>query len=212
MKVEMRETEIEAAIQQNSVAELQRILSSADINTPRPGVITWINKNIGAQVNEGEPLARIADLSGFKITGSISDNFMNELQEGMVAIIKINETQLRGHVSHIYPSVQNNIVQFDVKPDSQATKLLRPNLKVDVFLVTSSGTNVMRVSNGPAFKGSSPQDVFIVEQGKAVRRKVNTGMSNFDFIELKDNVKPGDKLIITDMTRYKNVQEITITN
>jgi HlyD family secretion protein len=212
MQVEMRESEIEAAIQQNSVAELQRKLSNADITTTRPGVITWINKNIGAQVNEGEPLARIADLSGFKITGSISDNFMNELQEGMIAIIKINETQLRGHVSHIYPSVQNNIVQFDVKPDSQATKLLRPNLKVDVFLVTSSRTNVMRVSNGPAFKGSSPQDVFIVEQGKAVRRKVNTGMSNFDFIELKDNVKPGDKLIITDMTRYKNVQEITITN
>ena len=64
---------------------------------------------------------------------------------------------------------------------------------------------------GAAFKGSSPQDVFIVEQGKALRRKVNTGMSNFDFIELKDNVKPGDKVIISDMTRFKNVNEITIT-
>jgi HlyD family secretion protein len=212
MQVEMRESEIEAAIQQNAVAELQRKLNNADILTTRPGVITWINKNIGAQVTEGEPLARIADLSGFKITGSISDNFMNDLQEGMVAIIKINETQLRGHISHIYPSVQNNIVQFDIKPDSQATRLLRPNLKVDVFLVTSSKSNVMRVSNGAAFKGSSPQDVFIVEQGKARRRKINTGMSNFDFIELKDNVKPGDKLIISDMTRFKNVSEITITN
>ncbi|RYF96009.1 MAG: HlyD family efflux transporter periplasmic adaptor subunit, partial [Chitinophagaceae bacterium] len=113
MQVEMRESEIEAAIQQNALAELQRKLNNADILTTRSGVITWVNKNIGALVTEGEPLARIADLSGFKITGSISDNFMNELQEGMVAIIRINETQLRGHVSNIYPSVQNNIVQFD---------------------------------------------------------------------------------------------------
>jgi HlyD family secretion protein len=212
MQVEMRESEIAAAIQQNAFAELQRKLNNADVLTTRAGVITWVNQNIGAQVTEGEPLARIADLSGFKITGSISDNFIDDLKEGMQAIIRINETQLRGHVTHIYPAVKNNIVQFDIKPDSQHIKLLRPNLKVDVYLVTSSRANVMRVANGPAFKGSSPQDLFIVDQNKAVRRKVNTGLSNFDFIELKNNVKPGDKIIVSDMSGYKNVEEITITN
>ena len=212
MQVEMRESEIEAAIQQNDLAALQNKLNNANILTTRAGVITWVNKNIGARVAEGEPLARIADLSGFKITGNISDNFLSELQEGMPAIVKINETQLRGKVTHVYPSIQNNIAQFDIGLDSQHTKLLRPNLKVDVFLVTSSKANVMRVENGAAFKGSSPMDIFVVQQGKALRRKIKTGMSNFDFIELMDNIRPGDKVIISDMKKYENVDEITIIN
>jgi len=212
MQVEMRESEIEAAIQQNDLAALQNKLNNANILTTRAGVITWVNKNIGARVAEGEPLARIADLSGFKITGNISDNYLSELLEGMSAIVKINETQLRGKVTHVYPSIQNNIAQFDIGLDSQHIKLLRPNLKVDVFLVTSSKANVMRVANGAAFKGSSPMDIFVVQQGKALRRKIKTGMSNFDFIELMDNIRPGDKVIISDMKKYENVDEITIIN
>jgi HlyD family secretion protein len=69
---------------------------------------------------------------------------------------------------------------------------------------------VMRVANGPAFRGGSPQDVFIVNEHKASRRKINTGMSNFDFIELKGNVKVGDRVIISDMSKLKNVDEIII--
>ncbi len=211
MQVEMRQSEIEASIQENDLAELQRKLNSADIVTSRPGVITWVNKNIGAMISPGEPLARIADLSGFKVSGSISDNFLNDIKEGMPAIVRINESKLNGTVTQIYPSIQNNIVQFDVKLDSQSTQLLRPNLKVDVFLVTKAKTGVMRVTNGAAFRGSSPADVFIVKNGKAIRRKVQTGLSNFDFVELLDNVTPGETVIISDMSKFKNADEITIT-
>ena len=56
------------------------------------------------------------------------------------------------------------------------------------------------------------QDVFVVKDNKAERRKVNIGMSNFDFVELKDNVRPGDVIITSDMSEYKNVKEITLTN
>lgn len=212
MKVEMRESEIDAAIQENDLKELQRKLDLANIITSRAGVVTWINKNIGAAVTQGEALARIADLSGFKVSGSISDNFMSELHTGMTAIIRINETQMRGTVSNIYPSVQNGIVTFDIRLDEQTNKLLRPNLKVDVYLVTSGKSNVMRVANGAAFKGASVQDIFVVNNGKAERRTVHTGMTNFDFVEIKDNVKPGDVIITSDMSNYKNAKEITIRN
>ena len=79
----------------------------------------------------------------------------------MPAIIRINETQIRGTVVNIQPSVQNGIVSFDIQLDERNNKLLRPNMKVDVFLVTASQSNVLRVANGPAFKGASTQDIFV---------------------------------------------------
>jgi HlyD family secretion protein len=212
MQIEIKEAEIALAIQENDLRELQRKLQLANIIATRSGVVTYVNKNIGATVREGESLARIADLSSFKVNGNISDNYMDQLHNGMPVIVRINETQLKGHVVNVYPSVQNGIVTFDVQLDERNSKQLRPNMKVDVFLVTDMHSKVMRVANGPAFKGPADQDVFVLNGGKAERRSVHIGLSNFDFVEIKDGVKPGDVVITSDMAEYKNVKELTINN
>jgi len=212
MQIEMREAQIAADIEENDLHELERKLQQANIVATRAGVVTWVNKNIGAAIQQGESIARIADLSSFKVTGSISDNYLDQLHNGMSAIIRINETDIRGTVVNVYPSVQNGIVSLDVPLDERNNKLLRPNLIVDVYLVTAIHSTIMRVANGPAFRGSSPQDIFVLKNGKAERRTVHTGMTNFDYVEIKDNVKPGDMIIISDMKDYKNSKEIMIKN
>ena len=212
MQVEMKEAEIAAAIQENDLQELERKLKLANIVASRDGVVTWVNKNIGASIHEGDALARIADLSSFKVQGSISDNYLDELHRGMAAIVRINETQVRGIVSNVQPSIQNSVVSFDIQLDERNNKLLRPNMKVEVFLVTASQNNVLRVANGAAFRGASSQDIFVLHHGKAERRTVSIGMSNFDYVELKNNVQPGEVIIISDMSSYKNAKEITISN
>jgi HlyD family secretion protein len=68
----------------------------------------------------------------------------------------------------------------------------------------------MRVKNGPAFKGGATQDIFVVQDGKAIRKTVNVGLSNFDYVQLKDQVKPGDVIITSDMKSFKNSKEISI--
>jgi HlyD family secretion protein len=212
MQIEIKEAEIALAIQENDLHELQRKLNLANIIATRTGVVTWINKNIGATVREGESLARIADLGSFKVNGSVSDNYMDQLHNGMPVIIRVNDTQMKGHVANVYPSIQNSIVTFDVQLDERNNKLLRPNMKVDVFLVTELHNNVMRVANGPAFKGASAQDVFVINGDKAGKRTVHIGLTNFDFVEIKDGLKPGDVVITSDMSEYKNSSELTIKN
>jgi HlyD family secretion protein len=146
------------------------------------------------------------------VTGSISDAQLNYLHNGMPAIIRINETEIRGSIINVYPAVENGIVTFDIQLNERNHQLLRPNLKVEVFLVTATGSNVMRVANGPAFGGVKDQDVFVLKNGKAERRKIQVGMSNFEYVELRNNVKPGEVVITSDMSEYKHVKEITINN
>lgn len=212
MLLEEKEAELAASIQESDLKQLEHKLKLANVSATRNGVITYVNKNIGANVKEGETLLRIADLSSFKISGSLSDSYIDQLHNGMPVIVKVNDTQLQGHVSNIYPSVQNNLITFDVQLNDRANNQLRPNLKVDVYLVTAVHNKVMRVTNGAAFKGASPQDVFVVDGDVAQRRSVHTGLSNFDYIELQDGVKPGDVLITSDMSNFKNTRQVKITN
>lgn len=212
MQVEMRESEIDAAIQENDLHELERKLQLANIVASRAGVVTYVNKNIGASVSEGEALARIANLESFKVAGSIADNYLDQLHTGLQAIVRINDVQLRGTIANIYPSVQNGIVSFDIQLDEKNNKLLRPNMKVDVFVVTDAHHKILRVANGPAFKGATTQEIFVLKDGKAERRTVHIGLTNFDYVELKDNVQQGERVITSDMSDYKNTREVSVKN
>lgn len=212
MKIEMREAEIALAIQKNDQLALKRKLDLANVIASREGVVTWVNKNIGTTVKEGEAIARIADLGSFKVVGSLSDNQLDQLHLNMPAIVRINDNQLRGHIVNISPAVANGMVSFDVRLDERNSKLLRPNLKAELFLVTETRNKVIRVTNGPAFKGSNLQDIFVLTKGIAQRRTVKTGLSNFDYIEILEGIKPGETVITSDMNSYKTAREITITN
>ena len=209
----IRESEITASIQEKELHEFERKLQQSNIVATRAGVLTFVNKNLGTKVNEGEILARIADLGSFKISGSISDNYAQQVRIGMPVVVKVNETTtVRGSITNISPSVSNNVLSFDVAlDDKNANAQLRPKMKVEVFLVTASQRKTMRVPNGAAFKGGSVQDIFVLKpNGKAERRTVKIGLTNFDFVEITEGVAAGETVIISDMSKFQNVQEVEI--
>lgn len=210
MRTDMRESQIAAKIQRKDLDELERKLEQANIVASRDGVITWVNKNIGSQIGVGSSLVKVADLGSYKIVGTISDAFADQVHTGMPVLARINDSLIKGMVINIHPAVQNNILSFDVQLDNRNNKLLRPNMKLDIYLVTATSNDVLRVANGPAFKGGAVQDLFVVQKGKAVRRSVPIGLSNFDHVELKNNVAPGEVIITSDMSQYKHLQELTI--
>jgi HlyD family secretion protein len=212
MKIEIREAEIALAILRNDQLALKRKLDLANVVATRAGVVTWVNKNIGASIRDGEPLARIADLGSFKVAGSVSESGLDQLSIHMPVVVRVNDLLLRGQVTNISPAVSNGIVSFDVQLDERNHKVLRPNMKVDVFLVTATRNKVTRVTNGPVFTGSDLQDVFVLQNGKAVKRSVKTGLSNFDFIEIVSGLKAGDVIITSDLKGYDHTKEFTVIN
>ncbi|MES2808572.1 MAG: HlyD family efflux transporter periplasmic adaptor subunit [Bacteroidota bacterium] len=94
MMLEQKQAELAASIQEGDLKQLQRKLQLANIAATRSGVITYVNKNIGANVREGETLLRIADLSSYKVTGSMSDGYADQLRRGMPVIVRINDKRL----------------------------------------------------------------------------------------------------------------------
>ncbi|MHA4741682.1 efflux RND transporter periplasmic adaptor subunit [Dyadobacter sp. MSC1_007] len=210
MSASLRETELGAQIEGKNLQELQHKLKMADIVADRKGVLTWVNENIGSSVNEGEMLAKVADLGSFRVEGSCSDVYADQVKAGLSAIVKVNEQLLRGIVTQVKPAVKDGAIAFAVQLDNAKNASLRPNMKVEVYLVTSKSTRTMRVPNGPTFTGKRKQFVYVLKNGVAHRREVETGLSNFDFVEIKSGLQVGEQVILTDMNSYQHLEEITI--
>ncbi len=211
MSASLKDSELQAQIEATNLKVLAHKLKQADILTDRAGVLTWVNEHIGSAVSEGEMLARLADLGSFRVEGSCSDVYAEQLKSGLPVIVKINETSIRGQIVQVKPAVQNGVIQFAVDLDDNRHTSLRPNQKVEVFIVTNRVAKSIRVANGPAFKGKRKQFIYVMTSPTvATRREIEVGLSNFDWVEIKSGLQPGDQVILTDLSEFAHLEQLTI--
>ena len=213
MQADLRGLNYEISIQQNNVNDLLDKLSKSTVSADKNGVITWINDQIGKNINPGDELVKIANLESYELAGSISDIHAGKLLIGGNVIVRLNEeNDIRGEIIGISPTVTGNVIQFKIKLSEKNHPLLRPNLKTDVFVITSFMENVVRIKNGPFYKGGVKQIIFIEQGNKLIRREVTFGESNFDFVEVTDGLQVNEQVAISDMSDYERHQEIWIKN
>ncbi len=207
---DLKELDLNIKIHENNILELEKRLELAEAKAVRNGVITWVKDNIGENVNQGEIIARIADLEKFKVESKISDIHAPKLIVGNPVKIRINDVELTGKISNIKPTIENGVINFIVELDDKTNKSLRSNLRVDVFVITSSKTGIIRVKNGPFINGSGRQEVFVVDGDDAYRRTVVVGDTNFDWAEIESGLEPGEEVIITNMEDHIHQTKIKI--
>ena len=212
LQADLRELDLNIKIHENNILELEKKLELAEAKSVRNGVITWVKDNIGENVNQGEIIARIADLEKFKVESKISDIHAPKLMVGNPVKVRINENDLIGKISNIKPTIENGIINFIVELDDKTNESLRSNLRVDVFVITSSKTDIIRVENGPFINGSGRQEVFVVDGDNAYRRTVMVGDTNFDWVEIESGLEPGEEVIITSMEDHIHQTKIKIKN
>lgn len=209
---EKKGLELEYTIQENRLAELNRKLRETNVRAPQEGVITWVKEDLGRKVQEGEPLVRIANLEKFRVEASSSDRNTNKIAVGMPVKVRVNREDLPGHIATILPAVENNTVRFNVELDNPDSGLLRPNIRADVLIITDKKADVLKVKNGPAFRGASNQYIYVIRGDKAVKTRISKGLQNSDQVEIVDNLNVGDRIIISDMEDFDHLDEFIVTN
>jgi HlyD family secretion protein len=212
-QAELDELDLAIRIGEKNLRQIERQLELSDVIAQGDGIITWINEKNGAAVSAGEKIASVADISSFQIEASVSDIHASKLYIGAPVKIKINDTLLRGYIISINPVVSNGIINFRVALSDGSNTVLRPNLRVEVYVITSVKKNIVRVKNGSFFNGTADQTVFIINKNNyAERRRVEFGESDYDYVEIKSGISPGETVIISDMVSYENLSKIKIKN
>lgn len=206
-----RSKQLEGTISARNLEEVQRTMDDARVKAPREGTVTYLNKSLGTSIAPGEKLAVVSDLSHFKINGEIPESNSGKLSIGSSVNVRINRNTIRGHISNISPQNVNGMVQFTVLLDNDADKLLRSGLRTDLNVVYDIHDGVVRIPNGSYFQGPGSYQLFVkVSEGRLERRNVSLGDSNFDYVEVKSGIQPGEQVVVSDMASYKNKRSIKL--
>jgi HlyD family secretion protein len=190
--------------------EARRQLELATTRAEREGVLTWVVADAGATVRQGDPVARIADLASFRVEARVSDVHAASVAVQAPARVEVPGAVLEGVIAEVEPAIEDGVARFTValaRPDHPA---LRASLRVDVWVVTAARDGVLRLRKGPFAQGGALQEVFRVEDDRAVRTGVRVGLAGREHLEIVDGLVEGDRVIVSDMRDRLHLQAVAL--
>lgn len=209
-EADLKVKELELNIFRKSLAETRRTLEDAQIRSPRKAILTYVNNEIGSQIGQGAKVAIVSDLSHFKIEGEIADTYGDRIAAGSKAVIKIGSEKLDGTVSDVTPLSKNGVISFMVQLEEDNHKRLRSGLKTDVYVMNAVKDDVLRIANSSYYVGKGEYELFVVNGNQLLKRKVQLGDSNFEYVEVVSGLQEGDQVIVSDMNAYKDKNKLKI--
>ena len=190
-------------------AQARRLLDLSTTKSDRDGVLTWVISQEGALVRRGDVIARIADLSSFRVAATVSDLHAGRVRTGMPVVVRVNELDLAGTIADVFPTVENGVLQFTVALAEPAHAGLRPSLRTDVLVITDRKARALRVKRGP-FADNAARQAFVVRGDRAVRVPIEVGLTGVDDVEMLSGVNEQDEIVISDMKDYMHLAEVRI--
>jgi len=210
IKIDLAKIALEKKILTHQLVTHQALLAQCEVRAPYDGILTQVLDQTGQNVTQGLTLAKVANLKSYRIKGTLSDYYAQQLSNGLEIKIKLPSGDSVGTLTRVLPTVTDGVMQILVDFNQPDISQLRPNLRLELEVITAQKQQSLRVKNGIAFNGGGLQEIFIVNQDSATKRKITTGMSNAQYIEIIDGLKQGDEVIISDISEYQHLANIQI--
>jgi HlyD family secretion protein len=206
------------AVQQAKIDELRALyelkkkqLDALHVRAGIDGVLTEVPVVEGQRVVAGTNIAKVVDPTHLKAELKIAETQSKDITFGQPASIDTHNGLIDGTVMRIDPAVINGTVTVDVKLDGHAPGE-RPDLSVDGTIDLDRLANVEYVGR-PAFgQENSTVSMFKLDpDGKgATRVTVKLGRSSVNAVEILGGLNQGDQVILSDMSRWDNVDRIRL--
>lgn len=208
-------TATEIAVQEAAVEEAAARLALAEahlaecvIAAPFDAVITAVHVRAGDLAVPRAPLVELYAPDSLVIRFSVPERSSAGLRQGMKIEALLDAFPLQtfpGEIVRVYPALDADMRTRSAEATLQTEAALMPHqfarltLHLDTVkdAVTVPADAVLETPDGTHI-------VFVVEENKAVRRKVEIGIEQDRMVQVTKGLSPGEKVVITGNEMLKN--------
>lgn len=192
----------------------QARLSECLIAAPFAGTITKVFVRQGDMAMAKSPLLEMADLESLVIRCAVPEAQAGGVRQGMKAKVQIDALPgevLLAEVARVFPELdpqmRTRTIELLVQDDFQ----LAPNMFGRVYLIIESFADVIAVPVQAVLATPAGFEVaFVVVDGKAIQRKVQTGIEEAGRIQILSGLNAGEKVILSGQEKLKDGAEIRL--
>jgi HlyD family secretion protein len=207
------------AAKQAEVAQMQALYDLRDqqkealqVRAGMNGILEEVSVGPGQQVLTGTNLARVTNSAKLMARVHISEAQFNSIDVGQPAMITIQSQEYPARVMHIDPNVQNGTISVDLKFTGAQPRDARSDLSV------TGSVNIEKIPLTTFVRwplqthADEPLSLYkISDDGKkADLVRVHLGRSSNDRVQIADGLKPGDRIIVSDMSAWRRYSQVQL--
>lgn len=215
--------EIQAKLKQaqNAADLADRAVGDATIHSPISGYVTQKFANDGQTVIPAEPIVKIVSLNNLQVAISVPENEISSFAPSTSATITFDvpeNLKVTGKMAHkevmADPLTRSYTVKFNI--DNAGGKILPgmvgsvtiDGLKNDSTILSHS--EITLPSQAVLLSSDNHQFVWIVKDGKALRRDVVADELSVNGVTVKSGLTPGDSVIVAGMQKVSTGSAVSV--
>jgi RND family efflux transporter MFP subunit len=180
--------------------QLRTRIGYATVRAPVAGVVTEKSVEAGDVVSTNARLFAIADISTLVVRLGVSELDVVELEEGDPVRLNLDaypDRELRGRIRRVFPSGDptTRLVPVEVQLDPTSAPHARPGFLARATFALATHDGVLLVPQSAIVGAQGNEAVFIVNEGQAVRRTVETGLTSLGQVEIRSGLQEGEQIV-----------------
>jgi len=214
-------TKTAIAVQEASVKESAARLELAKarlaecvINAPFAGTITRVYIRKGDMAAMKMPLMEMADFSSLVIRCAIPETHASQVRVGMAAQAQLDAMPGKpkpAEISLVYPSLDPQTRTRTIELTIREKVDLAPGMFGRISVILESVPDAITVPvQAVIVTPAGGKVAFVAAEGKAVQRKIQTGIEEGDRVQILSGLKPGEEVIISGQENLKDGVEIRL--
>jgi len=173
------------------------------LHAPADGFVKRIYRYPGDVTVPGQPVLSLLATQDLKIRVRVLEKDLSHLRVGTKALVTF-ESERTSFVSSVEridpfldPKARTAAVDIALPPELESA--IVPGASCRVAFVLAEKENVLRVPKRAVLESDGTRYVYVVLEGKAVRRPVVTGVAGEEFVEVVDGLGEGEKVVLTGL-------------
>lgn len=213
-KVRSTRAEVSAATAEVAQAELD--LQNAYAKAPIGGVIETRSVQTGAYVQPGTLLATLQRRDPLLLRFAVTEQEAGYLANGKALTFTVRDAKdpLKGKINYIAAAadVGSRMVEVVAEVDAADRALARPGTFAQVRIITGSRANAPAIPQTAVRPSERGFLAYVIEKGQAKERVLTLGLrTDSGLVEVKDGLKPGDKLVVRGGEALRDGVAVTVT-
>ena len=187
-------------------------VASMKVTAGEEGVLQTLTGELGQWVLAGTVIATVAQPGRLKAVLRVPETLAPDVVPGQRASIDTRNGFVSGHVMRVDPAAQGGTVTVEVALEGTLPRGARSDASVDGTIEVERLQNVLHVGRPAYGQPESTVGIFKVDASgnTATRVNVRLGKTSVNTIEIQSGLSPRDSVIISDMSRFDNVQKVRI--
>jgi membrane fusion protein (multidrug efflux system) len=186
------------------------------VKSPISGIVGKLFLDQGSTVAPQIPVAMVVRMDRVKAVFNVGEKDLAKVRKGTTAKIRVDtypEEVFRGKVTRISPVIDPMSRSANCEATiSNPRHRLKPGMFAEVDLIVETHKSTILLPREAAIQDLEKGIfyLFIVEDGKAIKKEIEVGLTSKDSIEIKTGVNQGDKVIIKGQHYLEGGEEVEI--